>query len=157
MRNLLVLFFLSLNALFLFGCAKPVVQPTPAAEPQPVVDELAPVDADLQTYTNNKYGFEFQYPIENSPGNKFQIIEAENNPDTVWRPTSTVVLLWCDFCQSYEMIVQVWDSQAQFQKECNGYCSPQVTYQAWNKYISIINNNQSEIVSSIISTFKILN
>ena len=83
MRNLLVLFFLSLNVLFLFGCAKPVVQPTPAAEPQPVVDELAPVDADLQTYTNNKYGFEFQYPIENSPGNKFQIIEAENNPDTV--------------------------------------------------------------------------
>ena len=162
MKKLLALILLSSSAVLLTGCAKP----TPVVEeiPAPITQEItqAPespttINTDLQTYKNDKYGFEFQYPIENEPGNKFKIIEAENNPDITWRPMSTVVLLWCDYCQSYEMIVQAWDSQEQFQKECNGYCSPSASYQAWNKYIVVINNNENEIVNKIIWTFKIKN
>jgi hypothetical protein len=88
MKNLLKVFLLSLSTIFLFGCAKPVIEEAIVEEPlviqeNPIVETTPSINTDLQTYTNTDYGFEFQYPTENEPGNKFKVIETANNPDII--------------------------------------------------------------------------
>lgn len=114
------------------------------------------VQDDWQVYRNEEHGFMFRYPSEREPGNKFEIVEKEGAQSIYGWPDSTIVLLGCDYCQSYEIIVQSWRNREEFESNCSGaWCEVDLENEINDRYITvIINNNKFEIFHQILSTFE---
>jgi hypothetical protein len=109
-----------------------------------------------QTYKNSKYGFEFKYPKLRMFGSEFEITEKQGSNSIYGWTDSTIVLLGCDFCQSYEMIIQAWSSRNDFENNCGGYCIPDLKHQTTNYYLTITNNSGLEDIDRVIETFKFI-
>lgn len=115
----------------------PVPAPTDAPQPE--------VPARWVTYQNAQYGFEISYPPD------FQLLQ---DADSLYGWPNAVALLY-QGGQSYDIAIQVWDSQAEL--DANYPNEPRMqSFDANGKIISLFDVTQEADNAAVIATFRLL-
>lgn len=121
----------------------PAATNTPMPAPTETQGPSAP--AGWSTYQNAQYGFEISYPPE------YQVLE---DPDSLSGWPNAVVLFY-NGGQSYDIAIQVWDSQADL--DANFSNDPRVqSVSANGKIISLFDVTQEPENAAVIATFRLL-
>ena len=113
--------------------------PAPTDNPQPAVPD------GWLTYQNTLYGFEVFYPPE------FQVLD---DPDSLSGWPNAVVLLYSGG-QSYDIAIQVWDSQAELDAQFPNEPRMQ-TFATNGRIISLFDVTQEADNAAVIATFRLL-
>lgn len=96
-------------------------------------------------YQNEKYGFEFSYPAS------FKVLTNKN--DLYGWPNA--ILLLYKGGQSYDLAIEIWDTEAQYKAKYNDPSILSVFKTKDGKFITLLNQNKDAEVAEIISTFKL--
>jgi hypothetical protein len=113
--------------------------PAPPDNPQPAVPE------GWLTYQNAQYGFTISYPPE------YQVLE-DSDSLSGW---PNAVVLFYNGGQSYDIAIQVWDSQADLDATFSN--DPRIqSVNANRKIISLFNVTQEPENTAVIATFRLL-
>lgn len=99
--------------------------------------------AGWQIYQNDQYGFSLSYPPQ------FQALTDAQN---LYGWPNAVVLFYSGG-QSYDLPVEVWNSQAEYETKYPAGMANLTVKQVGNKYITLVNSNFSPVVDEIIATF----
>ena len=131
------------------GNSDPVAASLPAATntPMPLPTETQKTAApdDWLTYQNTQYGFEISYPPE------YQVLDDQDSLSG-W---PNAVVLFYNGGQSYDIAIQVWDSQAEL--EANFSSDPRIqTVNINGKIISLFDVTQEPENAAVIATFRLL-
>lgn len=97
-----------------------------------------------QVYRNSQYGFEIWHPISYQA-----LTDAENLygwPDAV--------VLFYNGGQSYDLPVEVWDSEAEYKAKYPGTMTNLTVKKVGDKYVTLLNANFESEVDEMIETFK---
>jgi hypothetical protein len=95
-------------------------------------------------YQNEQYGFEFSYP------ESYKVLTDSEN---LYGWPKAILLLYKGG-QSYDMPVEVWDTEAQYKAKYINTSDLTVFKTKDGKFITLANPNKDPEVSEIISTFK---
>ena len=118
--------------------------PCPDEEDEEIEIE-AEQESGWQTYTSIEYGFEISYPAS------YQALDDAENlygwPDAI--------VLFYKGGQAYDISIEIWDSQAQYQEKYPDASSLSV-YQINGKYLTISDNTNDVENLDVINTFKLL-
>ena len=113
--------------------------------PLPTETQGPSAPAGWLTYQNPQYGFEISYPPE------FQALDDQDSLSG-W---PNAVVLFYNGGQSYDIAVQVWDSQADL--DANFSNDPRIqSVNANGKIISLFDVTQEPDNAAVIATFKLL-
>ena len=111
----------------------------PSDNPQPAVPQ------GWLTYQNAQYGFKISYPSE------YQLLEDQDSLSG-W---PNAVVLFYNGGQSYDIAIQVWDSQADL--DANFSNDPRIQSMSANgKIISLFDVTQEPDNAAMIATFRLL-
>jgi hypothetical protein len=121
--------------------ASPSPVPVPTSIPGP---SLKP---GWQLYTNDKYGFEFSHPAS---------YKALTSKDDLYGWEDAILLLY-DGGQSYDLAIEIWDSEAQYKEKYVDSSILTVFKMKDGKFITLLNQNSDPEVAEVISTFKLTN
>lgn len=116
--------------------------PTPTQTPLPV-PTLKP---GWKKYINEKYSFEFTYP------EKYKVLT--NSTDLYGWPKA--ILLLYKGGQSYDMAVEIWDSEAEYKQKYNSQTYDFSVFKSDSKFITLLNTNKDTEVTEVISSFKFI-
>jgi hypothetical protein len=122
----------------------PFISPTPIATTPPVQIPSGTPNITLgwKIYTNDKYGFEIKYPSN---------FKALTDKDNLYGWPNAVVLFYGGG-QSYDLPVEVWNTEAQYKAK---YPQGTTVFKtADGKFITLTNVNKDPEVDKIIATFK---
>jgi len=119
---------------------------TPAPLPSADSSLSSVIPADWQTYQNTTHGFSISYP------DSYQALDDQTN---LYGWPNAVVLLY-NGGQSYDVIVELWDTQADYQNKYPSENFDLTVKKLGNKYLTILNSSQEDQNSAIISTFELL-
>jgi len=129
------------------GNSGPVATSLPAATntPMPLPTETQKTAApdDWLTYQNTQYGFEISYPPE------YQVLE-DSDSLSGW---PNAVVLFYNGGQSYDIAIQVWDSQADLDANFPNEARIQ-TVSANGKTVSLFDVTQEPENAAVIATFR---
>lgn len=155
------LLIVGLLCAFLIGCditidfgSKPASQsnseqpPVPTAAP-PLPTEAPPgpsIPPGWSTYRNDQIGFEISYPAT------YQALDDANN---LYGWTKGVVLLY-NGGQSYDIVIQLWDSQMEYESELSAQMGNVTVQQVGNQFLTITNITQEPENPAVIATFHLL-
>ena len=121
----------------------PVPTPTPTQAVQPGNQPNTPNPNNWLTYTNTQYGFALDYPPN---------YQALDDADNLYGWPKAVVLFYGGG-QSYDLPVEVWDSQTEYQAKYPNATNLTV-HQVGSKYVTLVNQNFEPMVDQIITTFR---
>ena len=117
---------------------------TVIATPTPVPTIAGPViPAGWQTYTNTQYGFTISFPA------KFKALTDKEN---LYGWPNGVVLIYGGG-QAYDIVIEVWSSEAQYKAKYPGETLP--VYQVNGKFLTIADQTKSSENAAIIATFNL--
>jgi hypothetical protein len=116
----------------------PSTTSTPAPVPSPTLK------AGWKVYKNEQYGFELSYP------DNYQALDDEDN---LYGWPKAVVLFYGGG-QSYDLAVEVWNTEAEYKAKYNNPIYDLTVKEAGGKYITLLNTNKESAVTEIISTFR---
>lgn len=116
--------------------------PTPQA-PTPIAE----TKHGWKVYTSEKYGFEISYP------DTYQALDDQQN---LYGWPNGVVLFY-NGGQAYDIAIQAWDSEADYQKAYPTSNFDLAVHEVRGKFITILNSTQEPQNPEIISTFKVTN
>lgn len=104
-------------------------------------------------YKNNKYNFEFDCTTG------YTILELPESSESYAGWPEAILLLQCNppFCQSYEMVVEIWDEENGFATSHKGFTPSLRVKQSDGKLLTVWNINQNVKIDQILSTFRFLN
>lgn len=123
---------------------------TPTIKPTETLISTATPSATPKTgwkiYKNDQYGFEFSYP------DKYKVLTDKEN---LYGWPKAILLLYKGG-QSYDMPVEVWDSEAEY-KQKYGDNYEFTVFKKDGKFITLLNQNKDLEVAEIIKTFKFSN
>lgn len=111
------------------------VVPSPSATPA----------SGLSVYKNNKYGFEVSYSTP---------FKALSSKDNLSGYPNGAVLLYSGG-QSYDVIIEVWDTKAEYESEYGPRVSELKVVESNGKFITLLNNNNTPEGQKIIDSFKL--
>lgn len=120
-----------------------ISKPTEPAE-EIVVEPSPDPYADWQTYTSQEYGFQFSYPDD------FEALDDQNN---LYGWPKAVVLLY-QGGQAYDIPVEVWDNQAEYQQKYQNRLSEVTVKEVGGKYVTFHNNTGVNLFDEITDSFK---
>lgn len=115
--------------------------PCPTPQTQPVLTKPG-----WQVYQNSQYGFTISYP---------QNYQALTDPDNLYGWPKAVVLFYAGG-QSYDLVVEVWNSEAEYKAKYPPPTSNLTVKPADGKYITLLNQTNDPQVDEMISTFAYL-
>lgn len=148
---LLVVFVGAVAFAYLFGSGKlqwnnqsPTPTPSPMASitPSPIPSPTA--KPGWKVYKNTQYGFEISYP---------EAYEALDDEENLYGWPKAVVLFYKGG-QSYDLAVEVWNSEAEYKAKYNTSIYDLTVKEVNGKFITLLNTNKETEVGEIISTFK---
>lgn len=116
-----------------YGIASTVQLMTPVANPSPSVtpvSSVAPSPTGL-TYKNETYGFELTYE------KPYRVLTSKND---LYGYPKGVALLYTGG-QAYDIVIEVWDAQAAYEKEYAGRLADLKVIKNKGKFITLLNNN----------------
>lgn len=114
--------------------------PSPSSAPSPSPK------AGWKIYKNDQYGFEFSYP---------ETYKVLTDKDNLYGWPKAILLLYKGG-QSYDMAVEVWNTEAEYKTKYVDASSYTVFKTAGGKFITLLNANKDPEVAEIISAFKFL-
>ncbi len=120
----------------------PAIKPTPLPLVSPGPGPEIPKG--WQTYKNVKYGFQISYP---------PTWKALDDKENLYGWPNGVVLLYKGG-QSYDIPVEVWDSEAQYKAKYPNQSV--IVYKIGNKFITMLDVNKEPDAPTIIASFKTL-
>jgi len=109
------------------------------------ITDMLPV-SDIPTYKNIKYGFQMTYP------SAYKLLE-DSDSLSGWK---NGIALFYAGGQSYDVVVQVWDSQAQIDQEFTVNNKNVTVTKIGTKYISLLDVTNEPENKLIIDSFKVL-
>lgn len=122
------------------------LQPTDTL-PIPTAAPAGPsIPAGWSTYRNEAAGFEISYP------NSYSALDDANS---LYGWTNGVVLLY-NSGQSYDIAVQLWDSQQDYENALGGQMNNIVIHQAGSRFFTIMDVTQEPENAAIIATFRLI-
>ena len=95
-------------------------------------------------YQNSQYGFEFSYPSQ------YKVLTDSEN---LYGWPKAVLLLYKGG-QSYDMAVEVWNTEAEYKAKYTDTSTFSVFKTNGGKFITLLNQNKDPEVAEIIATFK---
>lgn len=102
---------------------------------------------DLSTYKNDKYGFQISYPAS---------FKALDSKDDLLAYPKGVLLLYAGG-QAYDVIIEVWDTKSEYEKEYEFRLSDVATVvKSKDKFITVFNNTNHPENAAIIASLKFL-
>lgn len=129
------------------GASEPPPAPT-AVPPQPTEIPPGPsIPTGWNTYRNDQIGFEISYPTN------YQALDDANN---LYGWTNGVVLLY-NSGQSYDIAIQLWNSQVEYESEFSGQMGNITVHPVGNQFLTIMNITQEPENPAIIATFHLIN
>jgi hypothetical protein len=123
---------------------------TPTIKPVETLISTATPSATPKTgwkiYKNDQFGFEFSYP------DKYKVLTDKEN---LYGWPKAILLLYKGG-QSYDMPVEVWDTETEY-KQKYGANYEFTVFKVNGKFITLLNQNKDAEVAEIIKTFKFSN
>lgn len=95
-------------------------------------------------YTNTKYEFEFIYP---------ETYKVLTDPTNLYGWPKAVLLLYKGG-QSYDMAVEIWNTEAEYKEKYNSSAFDIKVFKTGNKFITLLNTNKDAEITEVISSFK---
>jgi len=115
--------------------------PKPTPSVVPLTKASPTVKPGWKEYVSAKYGFSISYP------SSYRIVE-----DTYGWPKAVILLYKGG--QSYDLAIEVWDSETEYQTKYKNQTNL-VVKKIGNKFITLLNMNFDPEVDEIIKTFKV--
>lgn len=116
---------------------EPVITPSPVP--------TATISSDLLTYKNFVYGFEISYP---------KSFKAQTSKEDLYGYPKGILLLYSGG-QAYDVIVEVWNTKAEYEKEYAGRLSDLTVFESKGKFITVLDNTKTAETKEIIKNFKL--
>jgi hypothetical protein len=120
----------------------PTVLPTETVTP--TTEPTSNLPNGWQIYTNKQYGFEISYP------EKYKVL---TDKESMYGWPKAVALIFGGG-QSYDLAIEVWNSEAEYQKKYDSSYKNVTVKKIGNFYITLVNTNYDPKVDEIIKTFK---
>jgi len=119
--------------------------PTAVSSPEPTPEATPDPTTDWQIYKNEQYGFQISYP------SGYQVLTDAKN---LYGWPDAVALLYKGG-QSYDLVIEVWDKEADYLKKYQNNPVGQIAVKtSGGKFFTLLNQNNDSEVSKIIDTFK---
>ncbi len=116
-------------------------QPTPTSESSQIE-----IPAGWSTYRNSEYGFEISYPSD---------YQALDDAENLYGWPNGIVLLY-NGGQSYDIAIQVWDSQAEPLANYPNAGENLWIFPVGDKFISVFDVTMEPENAAVIATFKLI-
>lgn len=133
--------------------AIPSITPTqsPVSIPQVTVATPSPspvssLPAGWSTYKNATYGFEISHP------KSYQSLDSKD--DLSGYPKG--VLLLYTGGQAYDVVIEVWDTKAEYESEYGPRIGDLSVFESNGKFITVLNNTPTTENKEVINSFKLV-
>jgi len=118
--------------------------PSPTETIAPTTEPTSSLPDGWQIYTNEQYSFEISYP------EKYKVL---TDKESMYGWPKAVALIYGGG-QSYDLAIEVWNSETEYQKKYDSTYKNVTVKKIGNFYITLINTNYDSKVDEIIKTFK---
>lgn len=118
--------------------------PSPTETTTPAATPTSNLPIGWQIYTNKQYGFEISYP------EKYKVL---TDKESMYGWEKAVALIYGGG-QSYDLAIEAWTTEAEYQKKYDSTYKNVVVKKVGNFYITLLNTNYDSKVDEIIETFK---
>lgn len=120
-----------------------LITPAPTVKPTPVPTSSVP--AGWSTYKNSQYGFEISYPDS---------YKAQSSKDDLYGYPKGVLLLYSGG-QAYDVVIEVWNSQKEYEDEYQARVSDLKVFKSGAKFITVLDNDGTPENKAVIDSFKL--
>jgi hypothetical protein len=119
--------------------------PPPAASAPPATPEPTPLPVGWAIYRSEDEGFEIAYPTSYAP---------LDDSDNLYGWPNGLLLLY-NAGQSYDIVVQVWDSVEEYESALGSDVSRAMVFPSEGRFFTVMDITQEPDNASVIATFRL--